>query len=90
MESFILGAQSGLDDFIKNPPIQSQSGTIGKTSRNAYGTNEWTNEDDSQIDLHPEACIPQSQMARNSDPKETHDNHPEVVYFHETNCAKWL
>ena len=58
-----------------NPPAQGHSGAIPETSRNAYGTNQGTNKDDSQSDLHPEASISQSQMARNSGPEETHDRY---------------
>ena len=72
-ESRILGALSRLDDFFMNPLIQGPSGTIPETSRSAYGTNQGTNEDDSQSDPHPEASIFHSQMARNSCPEETHD-----------------
>ena len=59
-EKHILGKLSRLDDFLMNPLIQGHSGTAPKTSRYAYGTNQWTNEDDSQGDLHPEAGIFQS------------------------------
>ena len=37
--------------------IQAPSGTAPETSRNAYGTNQGTNEDVSQSDLHPEAGV---------------------------------
>ena len=47
-ESRILGALSRLDDLLLNPIIQGHSGTAAETSRNAYGTNQGTNEDDSQ------------------------------------------
>ena len=43
------------------------------SSRNAYGTNQGTNEDDSQSDPHPEAGIFHNQMTRNSDPEDGHD-----------------
>ena len=46
-EHRILGALSHLDDFLMNPLIQGHSGTAPKTSWNAYGTNQGTNEDDS-------------------------------------------
>ena len=46
-ENRILGALSRLDDFLMNPLIQGYSGTAPETSRNAYGTNRGTNEDDS-------------------------------------------
>ena len=70
-ENRILGALARLDD----PLIQGHPGTIPETSRNAYGTNQGTNEDDSQSDLHPEAGIFQNQMTRNSGPEEGHDRH---------------
>ena len=78
-ENRILGASSHLDDFLMNPLIQGHSGTIPETSRNAYGTNQGTIEDDCQSDPHQEASISQSQMARNSGPEETHDTRRE--YF---------
>ena len=59
-----------------NPLIQGHSRTAPETSRNAYGTNQGTNEDDSQSDPHPEAGVFQSQTTRNSGPEEGHDiNH---------------
>ena len=73
-KSRILGALSRLDDFLLNPLIQGHSGTAPETSRNAYGTNQGTNEDDSQSDPHPEASISPSEMTRNSGPEETHDS----------------
>ena len=69
-ESRILGELSRLDDLILNPLIHGHSGTATETSRNAYGTNQGTNEDDSQSDPHPEAGIFQSQTTRNSGPEE--------------------
>ena len=56
----ILGALSRLDNFLMNPLIQGHSGTAPETSRNAYGTNQGTNEDDFQSDPHPKASISQS------------------------------
>ena len=50
-ENRILGALARLDDFLMNPLIQSHSGTAPETSRNAFGTNQGTNEDDSQVIL---------------------------------------
>ena len=72
-KSRILGALSRLDDFLMNPLFQGHSGTAPETSRNAYGTNQRTNEDDSQIDPHPEAGIFQSQTTRNSGPEDGND-----------------
>ena len=54
-ENRILGALSRLHDFLFNPLFQGYSGTAPETSRNAYGANQGTNEDDSQSDSHPEA-----------------------------------
>ena len=58
----VLGASSRLDDVLMNPLIQGDSGTAPETSRNTYGTNQRTNEDDSQSDLHPEAGISHIQV----------------------------
>ena len=83
-ENRILGALSRLDDFLMNPLIQGHSGTAPETCRNAYGTNQGTNEDDSQSDIHPEAGIFCSQTIQNSSPEEGHDKvtgvHEEVTY----------
>ena len=73
MESRILGALSRLDDFLMNPLIQGHPGTTPETSRNAYGTKQGANEDDSQTDPHREAGISQSQMTRNSGLEDPHD-----------------
>ena len=70
----ILGALSRLDDFIMNPLFQGHSGTAPDTSRNAYGTNQGTNEDDSLSDPHPEAGIFQSQTTRKFGPEVGHDS----------------
>ena len=72
-ENRILGALARLDDFLMNPLIQGHSGTAPATSRNAFGTNRGTDEDDSQSDPHPEAGIFCSQTAQNSDPEVGHD-----------------
>ena len=48
-ESRLLGALSRLDNFLMNPLIQGYSGTAPETSRNAYITNQRTNEGDSHI-----------------------------------------
>ena len=74
-ESCILGALSCLDDFLMNPLIQSHSGTAPETSRNTYGTNQGTNEDDSQSDPHPEAGMFHNQTTRNSGPEDGHDSY---------------
>ena len=67
-ENHILGALSRLDDFLMNPLIQGDSGNAPETSWNAYGTNQGTNENDSQSDPHPEAGAFRSQTSRNSGP----------------------
>ena len=72
-ENRILGALSRLDDFLMNPLIQGHSGTAPETSRNAFITNQGTNEEDSQIDPHPEAGIFDSQTTRNSGPEKGHN-----------------
>ena len=71
-ESRILGALSRLDDFLLNPLIQGHSGTIPEASRNTLHTNQGTNVDDSQSDLHPEAGVSQNQTPGLGD---TYDNH---------------
>ena len=72
-ENRIWGSLSCLDDFLMNPLIQGYSGTAPEMSRSANGTNQGTNEDDSQSDPHPEAGIFQSQTTRNSGPEDGHD-----------------
>ena len=67
-ENQILGALSRLDEFILNPLIEGHSGSTPETSRNILRTNQGTNENDSQNDLHPEAGISQSQTRINSGP----------------------
>ena len=74
MECPILGAFSQFDEFLLDPLIQRHSGTAPETSRNAYGTNQGTNEDSSQSDPHPEARVSQSQTTQNSGPDDTYDN----------------
>ena len=68
-----LGALSRLDDSLINPLIQGHSGNAPDTSRNAYGTNQGTNEDDSQSDLQGDAGVVQSQTTQISGPEEDHD-----------------
>ena len=72
-ESRNLDALSVLDDFLMNPLSQGHSGNAPVTSRNAFGTNQGTNEDDSQSDSHPEAGIFCSQNTQNSGPEFGHD-----------------
>ena len=53
--------------------IQGHSGSSPETFRNALGTNQGTNEDDSQSDLHPEARVYQSQTKENFGPDDGYD-----------------
>ena len=57
-----------------NSLIQGHSGTTPETSRNAYGTDQGTNEDDCQSDPHSEAGIFHNQMAWNSSAEDGHDS----------------
>ena len=72
-ENHILGALARLDNVLMNPPIQGHSGTTPETSRNLFGINQGTNEDDSQSDPHPEAILFNHQMTQNSGPEDGHD-----------------
>ena len=56
-----------------NPLIQGHSGTTPDMSRNAFSTNQGTNEDDSQSDPHPEAGIFGNQTMRNSGQEDRRD-----------------
>ena len=80
----ILGELLHFDDFIMNPLTQGHSGTASQSSRIAYGTNQGTNEDDSQSDPHPETGIFQSPTTRNCGPEDGHNMvmgvHEEVTY----------
>ena len=92
-ENRILGALARLDDFLMNPLTQGHSGTAPETPRNAFSTNQGTNEDDSQSDLHPEAGIFHNQTTRNSGPEDGHDMvtgvKEEVIYcFPSTSSGK--
>ena len=73
-ENRILGALSRFDDLFMNPLIQGHYGTAPETSRDAFSTNQGTNEDDSQSDPHPEAGIFHNQTTRNSGPEDGHEN----------------
>ena len=53
-----------------NPLIQGKSGTTPVMSRNAFRTNQVTNEDDPQSDPRPEAGIFGNQMMRKSGQKD--------------------
>ena len=69
-----------LDDFLMNPLIQWHPGTTPKTSRDAVGTYQGTNEDDSQIDPHLEVGIFCSQTTQNSGPELGHDSTFETIF----------
>ena len=56
-----------------NPLIQGHTGTAPEKSRNAFGTNQGTDEDNSQSVPHPEARIFRSQATQNSSPEVSHD-----------------
>ena len=56
-----------------NPLIQGKSGTTPVMSRNAFSSNQGTNEDDSRSDPHPEAGLFHSQITQNSGPEDDHD-----------------
>ena len=62
-----------------NPLVQGHSGITREKSRNAHGTKQATNEDNSQSDPHPEASIWLSQTTRNFGLKEGHDMMTGVV-----------
>ena len=72
-ESRIFCDLSKLDEFLLNPQIRTHSGTVPGTFRNTNVENQWTNEDDSQSDPHPEAGIFRSQATQNSGPKVARD-----------------
>ena len=72
-ENHFLGALSRFDNFLMKPLIREHSGTAPETSCNAYGSNQGTNEEDSQSDPHPEAGIIQSQTTHNFGPEVGHD-----------------
>ena len=56
-----------------NPLLQGHSRTTPETSRNAFGTNQGTKEDDSLSEPHPEADIFRSQTTQNSAPEDGYD-----------------
>ena len=73
-ENRILGAFARLDNFLMNSLLQGHSGATPKSSRNPLSTSQRTNEDDSQIDPHPEAGLFHSQITQNSGPEADHDS----------------
>ena len=72
-ESCILGALSELDEFLLNPQIRTHYRTVRGTFRSTNVENQGTNEDDSQSDPQPEACIFRRQTTKNSGPEVGHD-----------------
>ena len=74
-ENCIFGVLARLNDFLMNPLIQGHSRSAPETSWNAFGTNQGTNEGESQSDSHPEAGIFRSQTTQNSGPEVGHDSH---------------
>ena len=69
----ILCTSARVNDFLMNTLLQGHSGATPEASRNPLSTNQGTNEDDSQNDLHPEAGLFHSQITQNSGPEENHD-----------------
>ena len=72
-ETRILGSLSRLDEFLLNPLIHGHSGSAPETSRNAYGVNQGTDEDDSQNDPHSDARVSQSHTTQNPGPEDAYD-----------------
>ena len=56
-----------------NPLIQGKSGTTPVMSRNAFSTDQGTNEDESQSDPHPEAGVFGNQTMRNCGQRDRRD-----------------
>ena len=73
-ENRILSALARLDDFLMNPLIQGHSGITPEMSRNAFGTNQGTIEDDYQSDPQPQAGTFDNQMTQNSGLEDDRDN----------------
>ena len=69
----IVGALARLNDFLMNPLLQGHSGATPEAFRNALGTSQGTNEDESQNDPHPEASFFHGKMMQNSGPEEDLD-----------------
>ena len=63
-ESRILDAKSCLEEFLLKPLLRGHSRTTPETSRDALGTKQGTNENDSQIETHPEMSVSQIQTTR--------------------------
>ena len=94
MENRLLCKLARLDDFLMKPLIQGHSGTSPETSRNAFGTNQGTNKDDSQSGPHPVASVFCSQTTQNSGPEVVHDMvtevHEEVIYCSPSTSSRKL
>ena len=78
-ESSILGALARLGDFLLNPLLQGHSGTTLDPSRNTLSTSQGTNEDDFQINPHPEAGLFHGQMIQNSGSEDGHDSSRKLI-----------
>ena len=61
MENLILSTLSRLDKSLLNPLLQGHSRSATESSQNALNINQGTNEDDSQVDIHPETRVSRSQ-----------------------------
>ena len=72
-ENRVLGALSRIDDYFMKPLLPGGSGTTPELTRNASGINQGTNENDSQIDPHPEASLFHGQREQNSGTERDYD-----------------
>ena len=72
-ENRILGALPQLDEFLLNRLLQGHSGSAPETSRKTLNINQGTNEDNSHVDLHPEARVSQSQTTQVFGPDDPYD-----------------
>ena len=72
-ENHFLDALSLFDAFLLNPLLQSHSGFTSDTSQNAPHINQGTNNDDSQVDLHPQTTVSQSQTTQVFGPDDSSD-----------------
>ena len=68
-----LAALSRLDKFFLKSLNQGHAGTVPETSRTPLGTNQGTNENDSEYEPHPKTSVPQSQTTRNFGPYHCYD-----------------
>ena len=76
-KSRILDALYELDEFLLNPQVRVQSGTVPGTSRNMKVENQKLAEDRSQNDPHPEvdASVYRTAQSMDSDPEEASYSH---------------